>query len=355
MDLFDGNGMGVLAVSAHTGDVRLCKMLVENGAPLGSRDVLGLTPLHHAAFKGHVAVVRLLSKTLTLHTHGSTVDFTFDDSDEALTDAATHGSTLFDAGLSARAKTEIGPTPSRRADFRRNSLLGSVRFLLKRSTGHGTGVNAAPSAQSAARLAGSDVSFFTALDPLSLAGLVEELIGAGFDSSSVTGVAGRSDGAAPRQTRVSASSQVAGGVALRQDDVDPDLLHVRRTSDVGVELSAGPGARRSSGAARAGLGGKSAAHGGREHALGVRHVGGLKGASSPPAASTVMSDAVDHSGRGWAASATYVALPRMPLKTQDVPHPSAALLRAAGKFIPRVSPLTLAVQVCQSSAPCLGD
>jgi hypothetical protein len=71
----------------------------------------------------------------------------------------------------------------------------------------------------------------------------------------------------------------------------------------------------------------------------------LKGASSPPASTTVVTEAVDHSGRGWAASAVYVALPRMPVKSHDAAHPSAALTRAGGKFIPRVSPLTLAVQV----------
>jgi ankyrin repeat protein len=49
----DGNRMSVLSVAAHAGDAKLCNILLEFGAPLASRDMLGLTALHYAAFMGH--------------------------------------------------------------------------------------------------------------------------------------------------------------------------------------------------------------------------------------------------------------------------------------------------------------
>jgi len=62
LEQVDGNGTGVLALAAHAGDLRICKLLVESGAQLDIRDSLGLTPLHFAAFKGHGQVVRLFAE-----------------------------------------------------------------------------------------------------------------------------------------------------------------------------------------------------------------------------------------------------------------------------------------------------
>lgn len=50
-----------LLSAARDGDESVVKRLLEQGAEVNSRDRSGLTPLHHAARNGHIAVIELLS------------------------------------------------------------------------------------------------------------------------------------------------------------------------------------------------------------------------------------------------------------------------------------------------------
>lgn len=298
LEYSDGNGMGVLAVAAHAGDLRLCKTLLEYGAALGSRDCLGLTPLHHASFKGRCDIVRLISKKLTLHSHGLTVDFALDDPADADASASLHSvATSHPAhaeshaeipGTTRTAKTDDAADTTR-ADYRRQSILRrpsilhSMRVMLKRSSVSNTGYS--PANRSVARLVNFDVSFFTTLDPLSLSGLVAEVVSAGFDASRV----GR------------------GNCALSHHAGAENLSTTKRlllmSSSVRHVSNVGNGQRRGS-------------------------------------------ESSEHSGRGWAHSSDFVHGPPRwaPLPSSTI-RPSAAVMHAGGKFVPRVSPLSLAVQV----------
>ena len=303
--------MGVLAVAAHAGDLRLCKMLLEYGAALGSRDCLGLTPLHHASFKGRVDIVRLISKKLTLHSHGLTVDFTLDDAAVADSSVSLHSVTASHAahaeshaeilGTTRTAKTEDAAEATR-VDYRRQSilrrpsiLLQSMRVMLKRSSVSNTGHT--PANRAVARLVNFDACFFTTLDPLSLSGLVAEVVSAGFDASRVS----RGTSARPQHS----------GVVKPSTMKPTSLLHSS-----------------------------------------VRHVNIGGGAQRRG------SESSEHSGRGWAHSSEFVqGPPGWAFTPCATIRPSAAVIHAGGKFVPRVSPLTLAVQVscddCQARDVCV--
>ena len=85
VDQGDGNQVTALILAAHMGDLPLVRLLLVHGASLSARDCLGLTPLHHAAARGHVRIAVFLAQKLELRAHGpSAVDFLTPIDDEAM-------------------------------------------------------------------------------------------------------------------------------------------------------------------------------------------------------------------------------------------------------------------------------
>lgn len=85
VDHGDGNQVTALVLAAHMGDLPLVRLLLVHGASLSARDCLGLTPLHHAAARGHVRIAVFLAQKLELRAHGpSAVDFLTPIDDEVL-------------------------------------------------------------------------------------------------------------------------------------------------------------------------------------------------------------------------------------------------------------------------------
>ena len=57
-----GSGLGwtCLHAAAVNGHLSICRLLIDKGAELESKDWYGWAPLHHAAIEGHIEIVRLL-------------------------------------------------------------------------------------------------------------------------------------------------------------------------------------------------------------------------------------------------------------------------------------------------------
>ena len=49
-----------LMTAAHHGHLAICRLLIDKGAQLEAKSIVGWTPLHWAAERGHVEIVRLL-------------------------------------------------------------------------------------------------------------------------------------------------------------------------------------------------------------------------------------------------------------------------------------------------------
>jgi len=152
------------------------------------------------------------------------------------------------------------------------------------------------------RLSSYDVSYCSALDPLTLSGLVYDAIGFGFNP-------------------IIANERVDETLDWSHDVVvhSPSAISAfgtKRTLGIGRSLRP-------------------------QESAGVAKVYRKASISEP---STGVED-VGRSSLGWSCSPLFVAQPRLAPQLFDDIRPSAALLIAGGKFIPRVSPLTLAVQV----------
>ena len=54
------DGDTCLITAARYGHLDICRLLIDKGAQLEAKDIIGRTPLHCAAVRGHVEIVRLL-------------------------------------------------------------------------------------------------------------------------------------------------------------------------------------------------------------------------------------------------------------------------------------------------------
>jgi ankyrin repeat protein len=54
------SGWTCLIADVLNGDLTICRLLLDEGAQVGAKDSIGGTPLHFAAWDGHVEIVRLL-------------------------------------------------------------------------------------------------------------------------------------------------------------------------------------------------------------------------------------------------------------------------------------------------------
>ncbi len=59
LDIFV-NGQTALHVAADNGSLKVCKILIENGAQVNTQDMFGRTPLQYAALDGHLGVCKVL-------------------------------------------------------------------------------------------------------------------------------------------------------------------------------------------------------------------------------------------------------------------------------------------------------
>lgn len=50
-------------MASHYGNANIVKLLLENGADVGSSTDLGYTPLHQAAQQGHTLIINILLKS----------------------------------------------------------------------------------------------------------------------------------------------------------------------------------------------------------------------------------------------------------------------------------------------------
>lgn len=66
MEVADLNGTTALSAASFLGYVDIADMLVEHGALYMARDRIGMTPLHYAVYGGHLKVVELLAKKLSV-------------------------------------------------------------------------------------------------------------------------------------------------------------------------------------------------------------------------------------------------------------------------------------------------
>lgn len=55
-----------LACNLYQGNPDMVNLLLEHGATYWRRDRIGMTPLHYAAYAGHIAVVDILARRLAL-------------------------------------------------------------------------------------------------------------------------------------------------------------------------------------------------------------------------------------------------------------------------------------------------
>jgi hypothetical protein len=351
-------------------------------------------------------VVTLLAKKLTLHSHGITVDFevdaaasfskrpsggmsatlSFKSSSSGMRPAVLsshlhHGSVLpvihtredaVNFNQSARSLgAELGAAHVKVGDGRRrSSLLSSVRNLL--NTKSPTAVAASSgNAPRQDRLINFDVSSVAALDPMSLAGLVQGAADAGsFDASRALALAHRRASthvshpppvliATAVTTSAADAGDFGGGVSTRK------LMTATVMTEDDVKAPAAPlplnGGRRDSTRRASQVGidfvpESSVTHGPVHRNLNAAALPATAKSHPPPRSvlrrSSVAASQPEHSGRGWAHSLTDLPRPQTDAAQpftllcgfSEPLIPSPAILRAAGKFIPRVSPLTLAVQ-----------
>ena len=125
----DKDGQTPLHKAAYGGHVAVAKLLLEHGADIHARDNANWTPLHEAAYKGHVDVVRLLLE------HGADPNAKGKDGVTPLHTAAFNGHVnvarlLLEHGANPNTQDKDGITPLHFAAF--NGHVDVVKLLLER-------------------------------------------------------------------------------------------------------------------------------------------------------------------------------------------------------------------------------
>lgn len=99
-----------IVLPCQNGDLRMVKLLIENGFEIEHREYLGFTPLRIAAFNGHFDIVRYLVE------QGAEIDSKADDKATPLSHAAAKGHVdivdfLIDEGADVNIKDRDGDFP----------------------------------------------------------------------------------------------------------------------------------------------------------------------------------------------------------------------------------------------------
>ena len=121
-------GWTSLMTAAWNGHLAICRLLIDKGAQLEAKDIIGRTPLHRAAMQGRVDIVRLLCNS------GADVEARENNEERPLHWAVEHGhisivkDLIEERNVEINARNDSGRTALRLAI--RNDNLDMVAYLV---------------------------------------------------------------------------------------------------------------------------------------------------------------------------------------------------------------------------------